>query len=119
MKKLKSNMIDDELLESLLRNEFDQAASSHVRSWLKLIEKLPNNMKYALLKELQLGNNVSQIQDLDWPQKGSIVISMKLPFKNKNPTEIEGISFRKMDDPHYWMEDIHTVVNGIEYLIIT
>lgn len=85
----------------------------------KIDQHTSSNIKFALLKELELGNIVSQVQDLGWPQKGSIVILLKNPFKNKNPTEIEGISFRKMNDPHYWMEDIHTIVNGIEYLIIT
>lgn len=123
MKKIK-NIIDNNALKELLQieqadREAVEAISFQMLPWLNSIKKLPNNIKIALLKELQLGNYVTQIQDLDWPQKGSVIILLQYPFKDKNPSEIEGISFRKMNDPHYWMEDIHTIVDGIEYLIIT
>lgn len=89
------------------------------QTWWDIIKALPQNLKSALTYELQSGNQVISIQYGDWPQKGSIVVILAFSFKadcaKKNAF---GVTYRFLNDPHYWIEDIHQVVDGVEHLII-
>lgn len=86
--------------------------------WFFLIERIPQVFLKVLLYELELGNNIVSIQNGDWPQEGSIVISLSSIFKNKNWENFDGVKYRDMNDPHYWRADISIKIDNVEHLII-
>lgn len=89
------------------------------KKWHSLILKLPQTLLSALLAELKLKNRVRSIQYADWPQKGSVVINLAEPFKNDFLVNDFGVKYRRLNDPHYWIADVHEIVDGVEHLIIT
>jgi hypothetical protein len=87
--------------------------------WYELLRKLPENLLSALHLEVNSGNSVTSIQFGNWPQSGSIVVSLSQPFKNDFKKKSCGVTYRILNDPHYWQADIHQIVDGVEHLIIT
>lgn len=106
------------LLEALCTPGVFMPAKSE-QTWWEIMKILPQNLKSALIHELQLGNQVISIQYGDWPQKGSIVIALAFAFKADYAKRNSfGVTYRSLNDPHYWIEDIHQITNGVEHLII-
>ena len=114
-----SNSIEHDRLLQALKDVDKSAATKKEEKWFNLIRKLPSNLRSALLLELESGNRVTSIQYCNWPQKGSILISLAFPFKNDFSGKRFGVDYRLMNDPHYWQTDIHQIVDGVEHLIVT
>ena len=106
-----------ERLRAALSND-DFKVRKKEEKWYALIKKLPAGLKSALLAELNVGNYVTSLQYANWPQRGSIFVSLGMPFKIDFSTNDFGVKKRVLNDPHYWSEDIYQAVNGIEYLVI-
>lgn len=107
------------LIDALKKVDTFVPLSSNEKNWHLILRLLPMGLRQALLNELTLGNRIISIQYGDWPQKGSVVISLAADFKGTysegNPY---GVTYRRLNDPHYWIADIHENVQGVEYLII-
>jgi hypothetical protein len=106
----------ERLTEALSNDDF--MVRKKEERWYALIRKLPKGLQSALLAEINLGNYVTSLQYANWPQKGSILVSLGMPFKIDFSTNDFGVKKRVLNDPHYWSEDIYQAVNGIEHLII-
>lgn len=107
------------LIEALKQQKKFIPKSADERDWHAIINALPTNMQEALLHELEKGNSVTALQMDDWPHIGSIVVSLADKFKGTyGEGNRYGVTFRLMNDPHYWIANIHQVVNGTEHLII-
>jgi hypothetical protein len=108
----------DRLIEAL-QSEHGFVPVKKERDWYALIEKLPIQLRNALLREILAGNSVQSIQYADWPQIGSVVVCLDSIFKNNFKNSQEKVAYRLVNDSHYWREEISLSVNGIEHLIIT
>jgi hypothetical protein len=111
--------IDRERFISSLRPNIIFESTKKEKKWYQLVEKIPANLRACLLEELSLGNAIVSIQYGNWPQQGSVVVSLGQPFKNDFSKNNLGVTYRFMNDPHYWVADVHQIVDGIEHLIIT
>lgn len=109
----------ERLIEALIDGIRFIPATVHEDAWHRIISRLPDDLQEALLYELQHGNSVNAIQVDDWPQVGSIVVCMAEDFKGDySEGNRFNVTYRLLDDPHYWHADIHQVINGVEHLII-
>lgn len=114
-----SKEINKNRLLIALRDMSNFLPKSNENDWFNMIAKLPESLRFSLLMEMESGNNISLIQDCDWPKKGSIIVSLTSPFKNNYKNWKNGVEFRVINDPHYWQEDIHVNIDNVEHLIIT
>lgn len=107
------------LIDALTQAKAFVPLSSAEKNWHEILILLPAGLQKALLDELTRGNRVASIQYGDWPQKGSVIVCLaekfKVAYTRENPY---GVTFRQMNDPHYWTADIHETINGVEHLII-
>lgn len=111
--------IDRERLISSLQPNTIFVPAKKEKKWYQLVEQIPCNLRAALLEELSLDNSIVSIQYGNWPHQGSVVVSLGQPFKNDFLKNNLGVTYRFMNDPHYWVADVHQIVDGIEHLIIT
>lgn len=114
-----SHSIDHSRLLQALNDPDKFNATKLEEKWFTIIKKFPKNLRTALLLELNAGNSVTSIQFGNWPQRGSIVICLNSEFKHNFSDKSFGVEYRILNDPHYWNADIHTIVDGVEHLIIT
>lgn len=89
------------------------------RGWLDLAWRLPKGLRSALIKELAAGNWIVSISDTGWPSPGSIVVTMRERFRVTRRTPPQGVSWRAVNVPHYWREELSENSGGIEFLLIT
>ena len=82
------------------------------------MERLPKGIKCALLMELKAGNKITSFQYSNWPQNGSILVSLEMPFKVNFIANDIGLKLRILNDAHYWNQDICQTVEGVDYLLI-
>lgn len=87
------------------------------QEWYKIIRRLPGSLRAALLAELKRGNYETSL-NTDWPQTGSIVITLGSSFKSNFAKSKLGVKKSKTNDPHYWRQDVSQTVNGVDYLMI-
>lgn len=95
----------------------DFVPEKNEQEWHKIISGLPSGLRTALLAELKLGNCVTSL-DMNWPQAGSIVITLGSSFISKFAKSKLGVKYSKTNDPHYWRQDVSQTVNGVDYLMI-
>lgn len=114
-----ANSIDSDRLKLALQDPTGFAAGHADHAWYVLLLKLPQALRKALLEEIEAGNRVTSIQFCGWPQPGSVLVSLAGPFKQDYTVGSHGVEYRALNDPHYWMADIHEVVDGVEHLIVT
>lgn len=69
---------------------------------LKKVNGLPIEMKSILKAELRCGNKIKDI-NYDYPDKGSVAITLSERFRGKY--NIKNVIHSKNNDPHYWGED--------------
>ena len=85
--------------------------------WLFEINKLPSIIFSILIDELTKGNSIAHINFSNWPTKGSVLICLTEKFHEINKNK-KGTKWMKLNDPHYWDEEISQINKGIEYLLI-
>ncbi len=82
-------------------NEAKLLRESHARL-------LHQSLRPLLDLELSLGNEVVE-SAVDWPQTGSIFIMLAKPFKASVGDLPEHVTYRELNDPHYWKaEYVHS-----------
>lgn len=86
--------------------------------WLGLAARLPHALRRLMLLELAAGNPLRAIGNSDWPTPGSVVVNFGHRFSTASHASTEGVCWRKLDDPHYCVEEISQCVDGIEYLLM-
>lgn len=59
------------------------------------------SLQSILAKEVSLGNEVVE-SAVDWPQPGSIFIVLAQPFKSRIGELPNDVTYRELNDPHYW-----------------
>lgn len=101
-----------------LRSIDDAAGLQPGTGWLALAARLPCALRRLMLLELAAGNPLRAIGGSDWPTPGSVVVNFGQRFSNASQANGEGVCWRKLDDPHYCLEEISQRVDGIEYLLI-
>lgn len=89
------------------------------KRWESLLRKIPLELRSVLLAELSSGNSIDSIQNSNWPQQGSIVVSLNDYFKKENKRNTAVLKYRVTNDPHYWNAEICQRENEIDHLLIT
>lgn len=89
------------------------------QGWLKLALRLPAGLRSTLIKELAAGNSIVSISDTGWPHPGSVVVTMSARFHATRRALPEGVSWRTMNVPHYWREELSENSGGTAFLLIT
>jgi hypothetical protein len=64
------------------------------------VSRLAPQLRTILAEELRLGNAVVETSE-GWP--GALMVMLRSPFARRY--EEEGVSFRPIEDPHYWKEE--------------
>jgi len=80
------------------------------QGWLNLAWRLPAGLRSALIKELA---------DTGWPQMGSVVVTMRERFHATRRALPQGVSWREVNVPHYWREELSQSSGATEFLLIT
>lgn len=84
-------------------------------SMIELVDRIYDRLKEILFNELEQGNKISGM-DKGFPSENSIIVQLSEPFSKKY--EIEGVEFKELNDPHYWMleysfgDPVQLVVSG-------
>lgn len=89
------------------------------QGWLNLAWRLPDGLRSALIKELAAGNWIASISETGWPQPGSVVVTMCARFHATRRAPPHGVSWRAVNVPHYWREELSENSGGTEFLLIT
>lgn len=97
----------------------EQRVSTDEQNWLNLAWRLPAGLRSALIKELAAGNWIASISDTGWPHPGSVVVTMYERFHATRRAPPQGVSWRAVNDPHYWREELSENRGGTEFLLIT
>jgi hypothetical protein len=105
------------IVSSLDRGDFD--TGTKVSGWLQLARRLPDALRAALIAELRAGNQLASIESMGWPSEGSIIVSMHERFSVGRHTLPIGVTWRKLNDPHYWREELSQKIGQVDFLIIT
>ena len=85
-----------------------------IKEILKYLNLLNPALKSIVDAELLKGNFVTGA-NIDYPQKGSINVTMSKPFTNEY--ENTKVKFTLCDDPHYWYADYSTYTKPEHILI--
>ena len=73
----------------------------------KHIEMLSAPLHEILMNELDLGNKVAETYVGELFVKQGLFILLEKPFLTEIKTDILGIEFREVNDPHYWKSEYH------------
>jgi hypothetical protein len=73
------------------------------QEFLACMNDLNTELKGILDSELKTGNQVLEASR-DWPDPGSVFITLSQPFHEKYDTA-ETIKYSEPNDPHYWKAD--------------
>lgn len=107
------------LIDALEAGEFFAPLSTDEQSWYKILRLLPKGLQNALHDELTAGNHVTSIQFGDWPQEGSVIVSLadKFKFSYANGNS-HNVTYHLINDPRYWIAGIEVAENGVHHHII-
>lgn len=72
-------------------------------------------LRRRLKRELFAGNRVAETWR-DWPRLGCTVILLAKPFCIKTGKLSEGVVFRHVGDPHYWLAEYDDTKNNMMLL---
>ncbi|GAA0416481.1 hypothetical protein GCM10009094_21130 [Massilia aurea] len=97
----------------------EQGGPTDERGWLNLAWRLPAGLRSALIKELAAGNWIVSISDTGWPHPGSVVVTMRGRFHANRRAPPQGVSWRAVNVPHYWREELSENIGDTEFLLIT
>ena len=97
----------------------EQRGATDEQGWLNLAWRLPDGLRSALIKELEAGNWIASISDTGWPHQGSVVVTMCKRFDATRRAPPHGVSWRSVNVPHYWREELSENSGGTEFLLIT
>ncbi len=73
----------------------------------KHIEMLSAPLYEILMNELDLGNKIYETSVGPLFVKHGLFILLEKPFLTAIKTDICGIKFREVNDPHYWKSEYH------------
>ncbi|GLC31213.1 hypothetical protein [Clostridium omnivorum] len=73
-------------------------------------ERISNKLKLILEKEIQAGNEILETWK-GWPYD-STVISLRYPFKVKLEKLPDNITFKELNDIHYWKAEYHDLLTN-------
>ena len=107
-------------MKNATRDDFLPFVPTHNLQALALLARLPAGLQACLLAELRRGNPLAQVERADWPHPGSIFVSVENRFDPATQAMAPGlgVTWRKVDDPHYWREDLSQVRDGVEHLVV-
>jgi hypothetical protein len=97
----------------------EQGGPTDEHGWLNLAWRLPAGLRSALIKELAAGNWIVSISDTGWPHPGSVVVTMRGRFHANRRAPPQGVSWRAVNVPHYWREELSENIGDTEFLLIT
>lgn len=100
----------------LLETNKERMISSN--RWLDLISQLPYKLYLVLVSEINHGNIIKNIGQINWPNKGSIVIQMIKSFQIENRIKFDNVNWQYLNDPHYCQEELSQKMDDAEHLII-
>lgn len=67
----------------------------------KHIDRLSPRLKSILDAEMECGNTVEETYQ-GWASEEHIFVRLKYPFKTDIRRDIQGVTYREIDDRHYW-----------------
>jgi hypothetical protein len=116
------NYTDGFTTESLLiflKNINNYETSEPTKGWEPILLRLPIKLRKILIQELEYGNVVSIIDDLDYPDKGSVFLALEHRFLSikENPINDPEIHYAALNDPHYWLEVIQLSEDGVRHML--
>ncbi|KGF79719.1 hypothetical protein IA69_22630 [Massilia sp. JS1662] len=97
----------------------EQRVPTNEQGWLNLASRLPAGLRSALIKELVAGNWIASISDTGWPHPGSVVVTMRERFHATRREPPQGVSWRAVNAPHYWREELRENSGGTDFLLLT
>lgn len=97
----------------------ERGVATDEQGWLRLAGRLPAGLRSALTKELVAGNWIDSISDTGWPHPGSVVVTMCERFHATRRAPPQGVSWRAVNLPHYWREELSEYSGDTEFLLIT
>lgn len=97
----------------------ERGEATDEQGWFSLAWRLPAGLRSALIKELAAGNWIVSISDTGWPHPGSVVVTMSERFQATRRVPPQGVSWRVVNVPHYWREELSENSGGTDFLLIT
>jgi hypothetical protein len=102
-----------------LNNLDSRVLPEEKQNWVSLASRLPQELRRALIFELNLGNKITGIGSSNWPNHGSIVVNVSERFNAGSHSILPEVNWRTLNDPHYCREELSQKFQGVEHLIIT
>ncbi|MFV0350850.1 MAG: hypothetical protein ACK5JF_00875 [Oscillospiraceae bacterium] len=75
--------------------------------------RFTGKLKEILEYELSIGNTICEAYTGNWPYPNITAILLKNPFSPPIYKGLTGITFRNINDPHYWKAEYHDTANNL------
>jgi|GEM_PF-1850742 len=92
--------------DDYIKNSSPEAQQQEIESALEALNQLLPALQTVLDAELKAGNKVADV-GRNYPDEGSICVTLTKRFKNKYKTN--DLVYSLSNDPHYWYADYCTV----------
>ena len=79
----------------------------------KIVDEFCGELKKILMQELASGNTIFETWKGNWPFPSNTVILLNKPFITPLQSNIEGVEFHNINDPHYWKAEYYDKINNM------
>lgn len=80
----------------------------------KHIDRFSGPLKHILEREVAAGNEISETFCSGFSEAaGTVFVLLKRPFVTSVQRNLDGIVFRKLNDPHYWKAEYEDKARGL------
>jgi hypothetical protein len=93
-------------------------SNEEVPQWINVLRELPKELLEALIVELKMKNFIIDIGKSNYPDEGSIVVTLKNKFCEVAKKYSPKVVYHNPNDPHYWREELSQNHEGICHLLI-
>lgn len=98
--------------------ELSAAVPTNNAQAIAILRAMPDGLRTCLLAELRRGNRLVAVDQPDWPQPGSIFVSLAGVFHPSTRGLSPGVRWRDVNDPRWWREELVQVEAGVEHLVV-
>lgn len=92
--------------EPLVRHELASEAY-FARRYEPFLRDLRPELRQILESELAAGNEIGDCSR-GWPEKASVIVALKKPFRKVTEARPAGVEYRVIGDPHWWNAEYST-----------
>ena len=94
------------------------AVPTHNAQAIAMLRAMPDGLRTCLLAELRRGNRLLAVDQPDWPQPGSIFVSLADVFHPSTRSLSPEVHWRDVNDPRWWREELTQVDAGVEHMVV-